>query len=91
MFTTSKRKEELLKLKKENEELIERNYELKMKLRSARDIIGTMAININHNVSKEDYGEHNKARILYHLLADNQNDIKTIKRFFPWVLPKDEI
>lgn len=91
MFTTSKRKEELLKLKKENEELRERNYELEKELYSARNIIDAMVTNINYDVPKEHYSPFIKSMVLYHMLAINNNDINSIKRFFPWILSKDEI
>lgn len=91
MFTTSKRKEELLKLKKENEKLRERNYELEKELHSARNIISAMATNINYDVPKEYYGPFIKSMVLYHMLAIDNNDVNSIKRFFPWVLAKDEI
>ena len=90
----SKRKEELLRLRKENEKLRDKNRNLKFELWLARDIIGDMAIKINNDVSeKEYYSNFEKARVLYQLLAQRDNDFETIKEYYPWLIPnvQDEI
>lgn len=90
----SKRKEELLRLRKENEKLRDKNINLKFELWSARDIISDIAIKINHDVSdKEYYSNFEKSRILYQLLARSNNNFEIIKEFYPWLIPgvQDEI
>lgn len=91
MFTTSKRKEELLKLKKENENLRHEIMKLETKLVRARMTINDISIKIGHDISNKSYTEIEKSLILYQLLALNNNDMNSIKRFHAWVLPKDEI
>ena len=91
MFMTSKRKEELLKLKKENEELRHEIIELESKLFRARMTINDISIKIGYDIPNKSYTEIEKSLILYQLLALNNNDMNSIKRFHAWVLPKDEI
>lgn len=91
MFTTSKRKEELLKLKKENEKLRHEIMELECKLLRARMIISDISIKISYDTPNKSYTDLEKSLVLYQLLALNNNDMNSIKRFHAWVLPKDEI
>lgn len=91
MFTTSKRKEELLKLIKENEKLKHEIVELESELFRARMIISDISIKIGYDIPNESYTELEKTLVLYQLLALSKNDMNYIKRFHAWVLPKDEI
>lgn len=91
MFTTSKRKEELLKLIKENEKLTHEIMELECKLLRARMIISDISIKIGYDTPNKSYTDLEKSLVLYQLLALNNNDMNSIKRFHAWVLPKDEI
>lgn len=91
MFTTSKRKEELLKLKKENKELSNEIFKLKSELHTARMAIGIMSIKINNDLPNKFYSDFDKSMVLYQLLADRHNNLDIIKECHAWVLPKDEI
>lgn len=91
MFMTSKRKEELLRLRKENEKLRDEIRELESKLFRARMTINDISIKIGYDVPNKLYTEIEKSLVLYQLLALNNNDMNSIKRFHSWVLPKDEI